>query len=110
MVEGSGIQSEEGGSAALVKHHKRNEDITSEGHEVERPKVVSAAIEVERLAQVMKTFTIEFTHILWGTTYYKEHGRYVDENVLDVLKSYGVALFGSVGAPRSPLRFFQKQI
>lgn len=108
MVEGSGIQSEEGGSAAWVKHHKRNEDITSEGHEVERPKVVSAAIEVERLAQVMKTFTIEFTHILWGTAYYKEHGRYVDENVLDVLKIYGVALFRSVEAPSISPPFLPK--
>jgi hypothetical protein len=108
MVEGSGIQSEEGGSAAWVKHHKRNGDITSVGHEVERPKVVSAAIEVERLAQVMKTFTIEFTHILWGTAYYKEHGRYVDENVLDVLKIYGVALFRSVGAPSISPPFLPK--
>jgi len=64
------------------------------------PEVVSAAIEVvKKLSEVLGTFKIEFTHIPWGTAYYKEHGRYVDENVLDVLRGYDAALFGSVGAP-----------
>jgi isocitrate/isopropylmalate dehydrogenase len=64
------------------------------------PEVVSAAIEVvEKLADTLKTFTIEFTHIPWGTAYYKKTGAYVDENVLDILRSYDAALFGSVGAP-----------
>ena len=64
------------------------------------PEVVSAAIEVvEKLAKTLNTFTIEFTHIPWGTAYYKKTGAYVDENVLDVLRSYDAALFGSVGAP-----------
>ncbi|PMD32812.1 tartrate dehydrogenase/decarboxylase ttuC [Hyaloscypha variabilis F] len=67
------------------------------------PEVVSAAIEVvQKLSEVSKTFEIEFTHIPWGTAYYKEHGRYVDENVLDVLRSYDATLFGSVGAPDVP--------
>lgn len=64
------------------------------------PEVVSAAIEVvTKLSQSLKTFTVEFTHIPWGTAYYKEHGRYVDENVLEVLRGYDASLFGSVGAP-----------
>lgn len=64
------------------------------------PEVVSAAIEVvEKLAQTLKTFKIEFTHIPWGTAYYKKHGRYVDVNVLETLRKYDAALFGSVGAP-----------
>jgi hypothetical protein len=64
------------------------------------PKVVSAAIEVvKKLSETMKTFQIEFTHIPWGTAYYKEHGRYVNENALDILRSYNATLFGSVGAP-----------
>lgn len=68
------------------------------------PEVVSAAIEVvQTLAKTLKTFTVEFTHIPWGTAYYKQHGRYVDENVLDVLRRYDAALFGSVGAPGSSI-------
>ncbi len=62
--------------------------------------VVSAAIEVvQKLSATLKTFTIEFTHIPWGTAYYKEHGRYVDEDVLNVLRGFDATLFGSVGAP-----------
>ena len=73
------------------------------------PEVVSAAIEVvQKLSEVSKTFEIEFTHIPWGTAYYKEHGRYVDENVLDVLRSYDATLFGSVGAPGKSLVAFEK--
>jgi isocitrate/isopropylmalate dehydrogenase len=64
------------------------------------PEVVSAAIEVvQKLSATLKTFTIEFTHIPWGTAYYKEHGRYVDVNVLEVLRGFDACLFGSVGAP-----------
>lgn len=64
------------------------------------PEVVNSAIEiVQKLSQTLKTFTIEFTHIPWGTAYYKEHGRYVEEDHLEVLRKYDAALFGSVGAP-----------
>ena len=64
------------------------------------PEVVNSAIEVvQQLAQLSNTFTIEFEHIPWGTAYYKEHGKYVDENVLEVLRRYDAILFGSVGAP-----------
>jgi hypothetical protein len=80
-----------------TSHNYRIASIPADGIGAE---VVSAAIEVvQKLAEVLKTFTIEFTHIPWGTAYYKEHGRYVDENVLDVLRSYDASLFGSVGAP-----------
>lgn len=62
--------------------------------------VVSAAIKVvQKLSATLKTFTVEFTHIPWGTAYYKEHGRYVDEDVLNVLRGFDATLFGSVGAP-----------
>lgn len=65
--------------------------------------VVAAAIVVlKQLAETLKTFNIEFTHIPWGTAYYKEHGRYVDPNVLDVLRGYDATLFGAVGAPDVP--------
>jgi isocitrate/isopropylmalate dehydrogenase len=64
------------------------------------PEVVSAAIEVvQKLAEISKTFTIEFQHIPWGTAYYKQHGKYVEDNVLEVLRRYNAILFGSVGAP-----------
>ena len=73
------------------------------------PEVVSAAIEVvEKLAKTLGTFTIKFTHIPWGTAYYKKTGSYVDENVLEILKSYDAGLFGSVGAPGTLTVFFSE--
>ncbi|KAH8595751.1 hypothetical protein B0O99DRAFT_511291 [Bisporella sp. PMI_857] len=67
------------------------------------PEVVDAAIEVvTQLANSLDTFKIEFTHIPWGTAYYKKTGKYVDDNVLETLRGYDAALFGSVGAPDVP--------
>lgn len=64
------------------------------------PEVVEAAIEVvKKLAETLKTFTIEFDHIPWGTAFYKETGKYVDDDVLERLRGYDASLFGAVGAP-----------
>ena len=64
------------------------------------PEVVSAAIQVvEKLAKTLGTFQIEFTHIPWGTAYYKQTGRYVSEDALDILRNFDAGLFGAVGAP-----------
>ncbi|PYH36600.1 transcription factor [Aspergillus neoniger CBS 115656] len=65
--------------------------------------VVRATIEVvNKLAQTLKTFNIEFTHLPWGTEYYKQHGRYVSEGYLDTLRKFDAGLFGSVGHPDVP--------
>jgi isocitrate/isopropylmalate dehydrogenase len=62
--------------------------------------VVAAAIQVvEKLAKTLDTFQIEFTHIPWGTAYYKQHGRYLPEDGLDTLRQFDAGLFGAVGAP-----------
>ncbi|KAH6672766.1 isocitrate/isopropylmalate dehydrogenase [Plectosphaerella plurivora] len=67
------------------------------------PEVISSAIEViNTLASALKTFTIEFTHLPWGTAHYKEHGVYIPEGALDNLKTFDAGLFGSVGAPDVP--------
>lgn len=64
--------------------------------------VAAAIIVLKQLSQTLQTFDIEFTHIPWGTAYYKEHGRYADPNVLDVLRGFDATLFGAVGAPDVP--------
>ncbi|RDH33071.1 fungal-specific transcription factor [Aspergillus welwitschiae] len=65
--------------------------------------VVRATIEVvNKLAQTLNTFNIEFTHLPWGTEYYKQHGRYVSEGYLDTLRQFDAGLFGSVGHPDVP--------
>lgn len=64
------------------------------------PEVVSATIQVvEKLAKTLGTFQINFTHIPWGTNYYKEHGRYLSEDALTTLRKYDAGLFGAVGDP-----------
>jgi isocitrate/isopropylmalate dehydrogenase len=65
--------------------------------------VVEAAIVVlKQLSKTLKTFNIDFTHIPWGTAYYKKHGRYVDPDVLNILRGFDATLFGAVGAPDVP--------
>ncbi|KAJ6102073.1 tartrate dehydrogenase [Penicillium sp. IBT 16267x] len=67
------------------------------------PEVVSATIQVvEKLAKTLGTFQINFTHIPWGTNYYKEHGRYLSEDALTTLQKYDAGLFGAVGDPGVP--------
>ncbi|TVY83358.1 putative tartrate dehydrogenase/decarboxylase TtuC [Lachnellula suecica] len=65
--------------------------------------VVESTIEVlKQLSLTLGTFNIEFTHIPWGTVYYKEHGRCVDPDVLNILRRFDATLFGAVGAPDVP--------
>ncbi|EAU35593.1 hypothetical protein ATEG_03791 [Aspergillus terreus NIH2624] len=67
------------------------------------PEVVSAAIQViEQLSATLGTFNIKFTHIPWGTQYYKETGRYAPADCLDTLRKFDAGLFGAVGAPDVP--------
>jgi isocitrate/isopropylmalate dehydrogenase len=62
--------------------------------------VVEATIQVvKKLCQKLQTFDIDFTHIPWGTEYYKAHGRYASEDCLDTLRQFDAVLFGAVGAP-----------
>lgn len=64
------------------------------------PEVVSATIQVvKKLTEKLGTFDINFTHIPWGTAYYKETGRYVSEDALDTLRKFDACIFGAVGAP-----------
>lgn len=98
------VSNEMNGASIIAPPKKdRNYRIASIPADGIGPEVVSSAIEVvQKVAKTLGTFTIEFDHIPWGTAYYKEHGRYVDENVLEMLRRYDASLFGSVGAPDVP--------
>jgi len=62
--------------------------------------VTHAAVEVvQKLAEHMGTFKIEFEELPWGTAYYKKTGKYMDDGYLERLAPYDAILFGSVGAP-----------
>ncbi|KAL3478819.1 hypothetical protein BJX99DRAFT_269037 [Aspergillus californicus] len=66
------------------------------------PEVVSATIQVVNKLAFKLGFGIEFTHIPWGTTYYKEHGQFMSDDALDVLRTFDACLFGAVGDPDVP--------
>jgi isocitrate/isopropylmalate dehydrogenase len=64
------------------------------------PEVISAAIEVVRkLSSTLKTFSIEFTDLPWGSDYWKKTGSFVPEDYLETYQKFDASLFGSVGAP-----------
>jgi isocitrate/isopropylmalate dehydrogenase len=64
------------------------------------PEVISAGIKVlEKLASVLNTFDLDFTHFEWSSDYYKKHGRYLPDDALDQMRKFDAILFGSVGAP-----------
>ncbi|CEL09031.1 Putative Tartrate dehydrogenase [Aspergillus calidoustus] len=66
------------------------------------PEVVSATIEVVNKLSLKLGFQIEFTHIPWGTNYYKAHGQFMSDDGLDVLRKFDACLFGAVGDPDVP--------
>ncbi|KAJ5740540.1 tartrate dehydrogenase [Penicillium malachiteum] len=67
------------------------------------PEVVSATIQVlQQLSKTLGTFEIDFTHVPWGTDYYKKNGRYIPDDALTTLRQFDAVLFGAVGAPDVP--------
>lgn len=64
------------------------------------PEVISAGIEVlQNLSAKLSTFGLNFTHIGWNSSTYKETGHYIPGNGLEELKKHDAILFGAVGAP-----------
>jgi isocitrate/isopropylmalate dehydrogenase len=51
------------------------------------PEVISAAVDVLKvLTDTLKTFSLEFTDLTWGSDHYKKHGRYIPEGGVESLK------------------------
>lgn len=62
--------------------------------------VIAAALEVlEALVSTLQTFHIQFEHLPWGSAYYKKTGKFVDDDVLSIVRKYDACLFGAVGDP-----------
>src|SRR4051794_31857353 len=47
-------------------------------------------------------FAFEWQEFLWGSDYYAEHGKMMDEDGLDQLKTFDAIYFGAVGWPTVP--------
>lgn len=62
--------------------------------------VVAAALEVlQAAARASGEYTIEATHLPWGTAFYKETGSYLPSDFQTTLKQFDAVLFGAVGYP-----------
>ncbi|WNJ17861.1 isocitrate/isopropylmalate family dehydrogenase [Pontibacter sp. G13] len=64
------------------------------GHEI-----VPAGMKVLHAAAQKHGFTLESETFLWGAGYYQEHGDFLPENGLEIMKSFDAVYFGAVGLP-----------
>lgn len=64
------------------------------------PEVIDQTVRVlEHVQAAVGSFSLEFTRFDWGSEHYREHGKAVPENFLDVLMSFDAILHGAVGDP-----------
>ncbi|POR36214.1 Putative tartrate dehydrogenase/decarboxylase TtuC [Tolypocladium paradoxum] len=67
------------------------------------PEVIDAGIEVlTALADMLKSFKLEFTHYDWSSETYKKTGKYIPSGGLEQLRKHDAIFFGAVGAPDVP--------
>ncbi|TVY83087.1 putative tartrate dehydrogenase/decarboxylase TtuC' [Lachnellula suecica] len=57
---------------------------------------------LEKLAEALNTFDLEFKDFEWSSAYYKKHGKYLPDDALAQVKKFNAILFGAVGAPDVP--------
>ena len=67
------------------------------------PEVCEAAKQVmQRVSELDGQIAFDFTDFPWSCGWYKEHGRMMPEDGLDILKGYDAILLGAVGRPDVP--------
>ncbi|MBI3461998.1 MAG: tartrate dehydrogenase [Planctomycetes bacterium] len=64
------------------------------------PEVIDQAVRVLKSVEArQKDFSLDFTTLPWGYSYWQQHGRVVPEDFLDVLRPFDAILLGAVGWP-----------
>jgi tartrate dehydrogenase/decarboxylase/D-malate dehydrogenase len=64
--------------------------------------VIPAGIQVMTAAASQAGFRCEFTEFPWGCDYYLAHGRMLDENGLEQVRTFDAIYLGAIGDPRVP--------
>ena len=64
------------------------------GHEI-----VPAGIKVMDKVAEKYDFKLQYEQFPWGAGYYKEHGAFMPENGLEILRTFDAIYFGAVGLP-----------
>jgi tartrate dehydrogenase/decarboxylase/D-malate dehydrogenase len=67
------------------------------------PEVIAEGVKVlEKIAELDKRITFEFSYFPWGCEFYSKHGRMMDEDGLEQLKEFEAIYLGAVGYPGVP--------
>ena len=67
------------------------------------PEVINEGVKVlSEVARLDGGFKFEFTYFPWGCEYYKKHGKMMDDDGIERLKSFDAIFLGAVGAPGVP--------
>ena len=67
------------------------------------PEVIREGVRVlEEAARLDGGFRFEFTHFPWGCDYYKQTGRMMPEDGIEILSKFDAIFLGAVGAPGVP--------
>ena len=67
------------------------------------PEVISEGVKVlDEVARLDGKFCFEFTYFPLGCDFYREHGKMMDDDGIEVLKSFDAIFLGAVGAPGVP--------
>ena len=67
------------------------------------PEVIAEGVKVlKEVASIDGRFGFEFTYFPWGCEFYREHGKMMDDDGIEKLKSFDAIFLGAVGAPGVP--------
>lgn len=67
------------------------------------PEVIREGVKVLKTIESLdKEITFDFTCFPWGCEYYRENGRMMEENGIEILKKFDAIYLGAVGAPGVP--------
>jgi tartrate dehydrogenase/decarboxylase/D-malate dehydrogenase len=65
------------------------------------PEVIEQAVRVlERVQNLDRSFTLEFTRLPWGCDYHFQHGAMAPGDYLETLSQFDAILLGAIGDPR----------
>jgi len=67
------------------------------------PEVLAEGIKtLRKVAEIAGDFAFEFTYFPWGCEYYLKHGKMMDDDGMERLKSFDAIYLGAVGYPGVP--------
>lgn len=67
------------------------------------PEVIDEGVKVlNKAAELDGHFTFDYTYFPWGCEFYRQHGKMIDDNGMETLKTFDAIYLGAVGYPGVP--------